>query len=144
MKRVISIVVGSVLVVGISVQVWAGGPRLALRSGNPVVSVGPGSVVWRGWGNGVYAIPAPYPYYYYYPFGYQYPPVIVVSPYPYYSYYLPPTIVANAPFFCVLHRVGFVSRVGMLDHLSGTHKIPLETAASVCPDGAEYCIFPAY
>lgn len=70
-------------------------------------------------------------------------PVLVVSPYgP--SYYLPPTVVATAPFFCVLHNDGFVSRVGLLDHLSGMHKIPLDAAATLCPDGTSSCIFPSY
>lgn len=70
-------------------------------------------------------------------------PVVVISPYgP--AYYLPPTVVATAPYFCVLHNDGFVSRVGLLDHLSGMHKIPLGSAATLCPDGTASCIFPSY
>jgi hypothetical protein len=44
----------------------------------------------------------------------------------------------------VFHWEGFVNRVGLLDHLSGTHKICFDAAASPCPDGAGTCIFPAY
>ena len=80
-----------------------------------------------------------------YPYYYQpyYPQVLVVSPYgP--SYILPPTVVVTSPYFCVLHNDGFVSRVGMLDHLAGTHKIPLDAAASLCPDHGGSCVFPSY
>jgi hypothetical protein len=87
---------------------------------------------------------APYAPFYVYPPGYYgyYNPEILVSPYPYYPYYAPPPVVVTAPFFCVLHQVGFVSRAGMLDHLAGTHKFPLQTAATLCPDGADNCLFP--
>lgn len=80
-----------------------------------------------------------------YPYYYQpyYPPVLVISPYAQ-SYILPPTVVANEPYFCVLHNEGFVSRVGLVDHLAGTHKIPLEAATSLCPHGGRSCIFPSY
>lgn len=81
-----------------------------------------------------------YPYYYY-P-GY-YPQVLVISPYAP-AYVLPPTVVATARYFCVLHNDGFISRVGLLDHLAGTHKIPLDAASSLCPDGAGSCLFPSY
>ena len=83
----------------------------------------------------------------YYPFAsyiipYQ-APVLVISPYgP--SYYLPPAVVVSAPYFCVFHNDGFVSRIGLLDHLAGTHKLSLEAAATICPDGVGGCIFPSY
>jgi hypothetical protein len=81
-----------------------------------------------------------YPYNYYQPY---YPQVLVVSPYgP--SYILPQTVVVTSPYFCVLHNDGFVSRVGMLDHLAGTHKIPLDAATSLCPDHGGSCVFPSY
>lgn len=84
---------------------------------------------------------------YYHPLSYYYlpyqAPVLVISPYgP--SYYVPPAVVVTSPFFCVFHNDGFVSRVGLLDHLAGTHKIPLEAAATVCPDGVGSCVFPSY
>ena len=88
-----------------------------------------------------------YPYYYqtYYPQYYQpyYPPVLVVSPYAQ-PYILPPTVVAHEPYFCVLHNEGFVTRVGLIDHISGTHKIPLDGATRLCPDAEASCIFPSY
>lgn len=83
-----------------------------------------------------------YHYYYYYP-AYP-PPVLVLSPYTR-TYVLPPAVVvATAPFFCALHNDGFVSRVGMLDHLAGSHRIGLDAAATICPDGAGSCLFPSY
>jgi hypothetical protein len=70
-------------------------------------------------------------------------PVLVISPYgP--SYYVPPAVVVTSPFFCVFHNDGFVSRIGLLDHLAGTHKIPLDAAATICPDGVGSCVFPSY
>ncbi|MBM4297699.1 MAG: hypothetical protein FJ143_08165 [Deltaproteobacteria bacterium] len=70
-------------------------------------------------------------------------PVLVISPYgP--SYYLPPAVVVTSPYFCVLHNDGFVSRIGLLDHLAGTHKLPLDVAAAICPDGVGSCVFPSY
>lgn len=70
-------------------------------------------------------------------------PASRISPYSQ-SYYVPPAVVATAPYFCVLHNEGYVSRVGLLDHLAGTHKIPLDAAVSLCPDGTMACIFPSY
>ena len=70
-------------------------------------------------------------------------PVLVISPYgP--SYYVPPAVVVTWPFFCVFHNDGFVSRIGLLDHLAGTHKIPLDAASTICPDGVGSCVFPSY
>lgn len=78
------------------------------------------------------------PYYLPYP-----PPVLVISPYgP--AYYVPPAVVVTQPFFCVFHNDGFVSRVGLLDHLAGMHKIPIDAAATICPDGVDSCVFPSY
>jgi hypothetical protein len=90
----------------------------------------------------------PYQYYYYYPYpypftGYYRQPIVVISP-AYYPYYFPPTVVASSPFYCLAHQAGWVSRAGMLDHLSGTHKIPLGIAASVCPDTIESCVVDGY
>ena len=84
-------------------------------------------------------------FYYYVPGHYYqpyYPQVIVVSPYVPASM-LAPTVVVTAPFFCLLHNEGWVSRIGLLDHLSGMHKISLDAAADLCPDGGS-CIFPSY
>ena len=89
---------------------------------------------------------APYPYYHY-PRHYRYRPdhrSVVILPHAHSFYYVPPPVVVTSPFFCILHNHGFVSRVGLLDHLSGMHRIPLDSAASICPDGAGHCIFPSY
>jgi hypothetical protein len=60
------------------------------------------------------------------------------------SYYVPPAVVVTSPYFCAFHNDGFVSRIGLLDYLSGTHKIPLDAAATICPDGVGSCVFPSY
>lgn len=88
---------------------------------------------------------APVQRYYYYPNGFYYqpfyPPAVVISPYgP--NYYQPPVLEVTAPYFCVLHNAGFYTRAGIVDHLAGTHKYPLESAAYFCPDGIESCIYP--
>jgi hypothetical protein len=69
--------------------------------------------------------------------------IIVVPPpgYHYSPYYLPAPSVVNASFFCLEHGVGFISRVGLLDHLGGTHKVALEHAAAICPADVETCVF---
>ena len=84
---------------------------------------------------------------YYYPGIYNpwpnYPSVVVISPYgP--SYYLPPAAVVTAPFYCAFDNHGFVSRIGLLDHLSGMHRIPLEAAATLCPGDTASCVCPSY
>ena len=86
------------------------------------------------------------PYYYYYAPGYYYQPYyppLVVSPYSQ-PYILSPAVVVTAPFFCLLHNEGFVSRVGLLDHLAGTHKIPLDATTALCQDSSVACVFPSY
>jgi len=95
---------------------------------------------------GFYGYPvSPYDYlnqFYYWP---NYPSVVVISPNARaYYYYSTPVVVASAPYFCALHGQGFVSRVGLLDHLSGMHKISLDAASAICPDGAANCYFPLH
>ena len=129
-------------------QGWAGGARAGER-GAPAASR---SAVSRTWAQG--GIPATrfpnryqhYFYYYPYPYGftrYYRQPIVVISP-AHYPYYFPPTVVVSSPFYCLAHQAGWVSRAGMLDHLSGTHKIPLETAASACPEAIESCVVDGY
>ncbi len=128
-------------------QAWAGGGR----TGERAVPVAPRSHVPRTWvprGTPPARFVNPYQYYLYYP--YPYPltryyrqPIVVISP-AYYPYYFPPTVVVSSPFYCLAHQAGWVSRAGMLDHLSGTHKIPLETAASACPEATESCVVDGY
>jgi hypothetical protein len=52
--------------------------------------------------------------------------------------------VATWPYFCVFHNEGYVSRIGLIDHLAGTHKIPLDAVTAFCPDDTGACIFPSY
>jgi hypothetical protein len=68
--------------------------------------------------------------------------IVVPAPSYYYSphYFVPGATDVNASFFCLEHAVGFVSRIGLLDHLSGTHKFALEHAAAICPD-VNTCVF---
>jgi hypothetical protein len=75
----------------------------------------------------------------------RYPTRIIVVPAPsyYYSpyYFAPASAFVNASFFCLEHGVGFVSRVGFIDHLGGTHKFALEHAAAICPANVDTCVF---
>jgi hypothetical protein len=47
-------------------------------------------------------------------------------------------------YFFLFHNEGYVSRIGLLDDLAGTHKIPLDAVAAFCPEGTGTCIFPSY
>jgi hypothetical protein len=69
--------------------------------------------------------------------------IVIPSPTYYYSpyYFAARPALVNAPFFCLEHGVGFVSRVGLIDHLGGTHKFALQHAAAICPDDVDTCIF---
>jgi hypothetical protein len=129
-------------------QVWAGGARAGERAAlNSSRSTVPRTWVQSGGPPTRFVNPYP-PYYYYYPYpypftGYYAQPIVVISP-AYYPYYVPQTVVVSSPFYCLAHQAGWVSRAGMLDHLSGTHKIPLATAASVCPEATESCVVDGY
>jgi hypothetical protein len=70
-------------------------------------------------------------------------PTMIIFPHPS-AYYLPPTGVVASPYFCVFHNEAFVSRIGMIDHLSSMHGVSLTTAAALCPDANGNCIFPLY
>ncbi len=73
----------------------------------------------------------------------HYAPIWVTSPFgPW--YHVPTAVVVTSPYFCVFHNHGFVSRVGLLDHLAGTHKIPLDAATTICPRSVGSCVFPSY
>jgi hypothetical protein len=71
------------------------------------------------------------------------PVIVVPGPAYYYSpyYFVTRPAVVNAPFFCLEHGVGFVSRVGLIDHLGGTHKFALQHAAAICPQDVDTCVF---
>jgi hypothetical protein len=112
-------------------------------SPGPALVGGPGAIKAAERRNFRAVKPSRFHYYvpgdYYQPY---YPQVIVVSPYAP-AYVLAPPAVVTSPFFCLLHNEGWVSRIGLLDHLSGMHKMPLDAAANLCPDGGS-CIFPSY
>lgn len=139
-----------VLSIVFSVLFWFGGQAVAgqrhsgvkhpdsARHGKPRPWVAPGGVRHQ------HAYPPPryrHPRDYFYWRGY--PSIVVIAPYAPFLDPLTPEVVTS-PFFCILHNRGFTSRVGLLDHLSGTHRIALNTAAAICPDGAEHCIFPSH
>ena len=128
----------TILALGIGAEVCAG-PRRAM-----VVPRGSSGVTSFS-GNVPNGIIGQRRFYGAYPYYYQnyYPPVAVISPYAP-AYLLPQTVVVNEPYFCVLHNEGFISRVGLIDHLAGTHKIPLDAVTGLCPDVSGSCIFPSY
>jgi hypothetical protein len=151
MKRVLA----SLAVVGLllwsGVEVSARSTRATLRAGQQNVSrSGFGSTApfsQRNVGHGFYGTFGHPHYqhhnYYSHPYPYYRPPLIIAPSYtyPYYhSYYSPPSVYLSAPFYCFTHHEGFVSRIGFIDHVSGTHKIPINTVAAICPDGNESCI----
>lgn len=138
MRPVLSSLMIFGFVLFLSGDLWSGQSRGQLRA-----NVAPGKFVSNrsiARGGPTHRYVYPYPYAYYQPY---YSPVLVISPYGQ-SYYVQPTVVATSPYFCVFHNEDYVSRVGMLDHLAGTHKIPLEAAAAFCPEGTGTCIFPPY
>jgi hypothetical protein len=136
-------------------QVFAGGGRAALRSGprsiiDPGAATLPGVRVPAGVGHGRYGQRGyVFPYHHhYYPrrhYNYYPPAIIVLSPHNYQPYhYYPPPGLAISPFYCHVHHVGFPTRIGFLDHFSGTHKVPIDAAAAICPDSNEGCIIEPY
>jgi hypothetical protein len=148
MKSILSAITLLTLVIILVAEVGAGPRRgiVAPRAGSgPTVFSGhaPNRVVVQRQLYGAY--PYFYQPYYFQPYYSQsyYPPVVVISPYAQ-SYILPPTVIVNEPYFCVLHNEGFVSRIGLIDHLAGTHKIPLDAVTSLCPDVGASCVFPSY
>jgi hypothetical protein len=144
------------LTTALAVSVWltgevvAGGPRGSQgRAGNSR-----GGAIQRYW-----QAPGPvgptyrydyhrpyYPYYSYYPHYYGNNPrsIIIITPSRYYPYAAPFTVLTSEPYYCHMHHVGFISRIGFLDHISGTHKIPLDTANSICAETNESCIIEGY
>jgi hypothetical protein len=138
MRPVLSTLMIFGIVLALSGELWAAQSRGQFRANVAPGKVASGGSVIRG--RPTYRYAYPYPYTYYQPY---YPPVVVISPY-LQPYYVMPTVVATSPYFCVFHNEGYVSRVGLLDHLAGTHKVPLDAAAAFCPDDIGPCIFPPY
>jgi hypothetical protein len=129
-------------------EALAGGSKWSQAAGRTGGAPRGGSIA-RYWRPAPVARYHPFPHYYqpyYYPYFYGQNPrsVVIITPSAYYPYYGPVSIVTSEPFYCHMHHVGFVSRVGFLDHISGTHKIPLETANSICTDSNESCIIEGY
>jgi hypothetical protein len=132
-------------IIAFATGAFASSPLAARRSDPPIVGPAPSAPAWgrrsdstdrrsqhrhRGFQrrapSQVFVVPSPYSYYYQY-----------YSPY----YFAARPALVNAPFFCFEHGVGFISRVGMIDHLGGTHKFLLEDAATICPENVETCVF---
>jgi len=151
MKRYSTLTSALGLVLLLFGEIGASGPRGAASPGRPGVFMGaaPRHNIQRHWRPSLPFRPQ-YPFhpgFNFYPHSYyRYDPrsVIIITPFTYYPYYAPVTVVTSEPFYCHVHDVGFVSRVGFLDHISGTHKIPLETANSICADGDDSCIIEGY
>jgi hypothetical protein len=140
-----------VLTAALATSLWlagealAGGPRWSQGRGGNIAR---GGAIQRNWRPPVFVAP-PYPSYYhrhYYPYYYGHNPrsIIIITPSLHYPYSAPFAVVTSEPYYCHMHHVGFVSRVGFLDHISGTHKIPLETANSICADANESCVIEGY
>jgi hypothetical protein len=43
------------------------------------------------------------------------------------------------PFFCSFHGAVFTNQAGFLDHVGGTHKVPLQQAVSLCAEDGSSC-----
>jgi hypothetical protein len=155
MKRYLTLTAAFGLVLVLSGKAVAGGPRGAAspaRVGGLIVGDARPNNIQRHWRAPVYVTPPHifhhpgYPVYspHYYHYGVDPRSVVIITPYTYYPYYAPVTVVTSEPFYCHVHHVGFISRAGFLDHISGTHKIPLETAASICTDSNDSCVIEGY
>ena len=154
MKRYLTLMTAFGLILVLSGELVAGGPRGAVspaRVGALILGGVAPNNIQRNWRSPLYSVrphsfgyPA-YPVYYsYYSFGLDPRSVVVVTASRYYPYDAAITAVTSEPFYCHLHHVGFISRAGFLDHISGTHKIPLQTAASICADSNDSCVIEGY
>ena len=149
MKRILVLTTALAICVWLTGEVLAGGPRGSQRRGDGSAR---GGAVQRHWQPASVAPHYPFHYrrrhyysaYPYHHYGHNPRSIIVITPSYYYPYSAPVTVVTSEPYYCHMHHVGFVSRVGFLDHVSGTHKIPLETANSICTDANESCIIEGY
>jgi hypothetical protein len=151
MKLVSAVVISFALVLWLSGQVLAGDTPFVVRSGHPKsihssrFSHSGSSVIdaRRHGGHGVPGHPFPHRRHHFGHHGHL-PHHIFI---PHHHFIFPHshhTVVINSPFFCLAHEVGFVSRIGLIDHVSGTHKVPLKYAASICPEEWGGCLFDGY
>jgi hypothetical protein len=80
------------------------------------------------------------------------PRVIVVYPYgftPYHHFHYGPYYYPGHaffdpelyPFFCSFHGAVFINQAGFLDHVGGTHKVPLQDAVTLCAQDGSSCFF---
>jgi hypothetical protein len=148
MQRKLVIMIAFGLCLRFPGMVWAGGSTWSQGRGG--ANLQRGGAVQRYWRPAVPVAPdyrgVYHRYYYPYYYGYGVNPrsIIVITPSSYYPYGAPVTILTSEPYYCHMHNVGFVSRVGFLDHIGGTHKIPLETASSISTESNESCIIEGY
>jgi hypothetical protein len=155
MKRYLALTAAFGLILLLSGEIVAGGPSGAAspaRVGGFILGNAPPNNIQRHRRAPVFVTPSPifrhpgypvyYPYYYYYSVDPR--SVVIVTPSTYYPYDASAAMVSSEPFYCHVHHVGFISRAGFLDHISGTHKIPLETAAAICADSNHSCMVEAY
>jgi hypothetical protein len=144
MKQAACAMIVPALVLALAVEVRAGGTRISASSGWSTFAAQSDAVPSSKSSSPVYHVPhhGHGLHHHFHHHGFVPGPGVIVVPY--LPYAVPPIVVVNAPYFCLLHRTGFVSRIGMLDHLAGNHKLPFRAAAAICPAGADKCIFPSY
>jgi hypothetical protein len=53
-------------------------------------------------------------------------------------------LVYASPYVCLFHERSFINQAGFVDHVGGTHKIPLRDVVSFCNPGGSSCVFPGY
>ena len=145
------------VVLCLSAEALAGGPTLTTssrRAGETRVGVVSSTAIHRHWRHPHYRTRrhefqrhyfdrySPFYNYYYYR---RHDPrsVIIITPSTHY-YDSRVTAVTSEPYYCHVHHVGFVSRVGFLDHVAGVHKIPIETVDGICAEGNASCVIEGY
>jgi hypothetical protein len=143
MKRMFSLVTSTLIM---ALLLYAGGASAGPRQLGPNRTTGDisrGRTVERYWRPAPRVLPV-YPGYYYPPYYPFYPSnprsIVIITPGSDYPY----TVVTSEPYYCYQHNVGFISRAGFLDHVSGSHDVPLETANAICAEGNASCIIEGY
>ena len=140
MKQAACAMIAPALVLALAVEVWPGATRTSASSGSSTFAAQLDAVPSSKSTSPVHHVP-PHRHGLHHHRFYPDSAVIVV---PFLPYVVSPVVVVTAPYFCLLHRTGFVSRIGMLNHLAGNHRLPFRAAAAICPEGAERCLFPSY
>lgn len=149
------------LILGLAAEGWAGGGKVLFRSpapGNRFVTTPPSSagVVVR-FGHGGFTS---FDHHRFHGpviivsrggFRHFHSPIVVVPRHfvfvvprrHFFFHRFPDGVIVSDPFFCFFHDVGFVSRVGLVDHLIGTHKLPAEAVEAACPESEAVCLIDA-